>query len=75
MLVAFIGGLCILLGLLTWWAALLLAIELVLTILQVQGLRGLFTRPASYQSSLILAGACVRLPIAGVKKPAIDPGS
>jgi putative oxidoreductase len=75
MLVEFIGGLGILLGLLTRWAALLLGIEVVLIILRVQGLKGLFTSPASYQSSLLLAGACLTLLITGAKKPAIDPGS
>jgi putative oxidoreductase len=74
-LVEFIGGLGILLGILTRWAALLLTIEVVLTILRVQGLRGLLTSPASYQSSLMLAAACLTLLVTGAKKPAIDPTS
>ncbi len=74
-LVEFIGGLGIFLGLLTRWAALLVGIEGVLIILRVQGLKGVLTSPASYQSSLLLVGACLTLLITGAKKPAIDPGS
>jgi putative oxidoreductase len=74
-LVEFIGGLGILLGILTRLAALLLTIEVILTILRVQGLRGFLTTPASYQSSTMLAAACLTLLVTGAKKPAVDPTS
>lgn len=69
-LVEFLGGIAILAGFLTRWAALLIAIEMVVAILRVNLRRGFFEPGLEFP--LVLLGACLTLLLAGAKRLSVD---
>ena len=66
-----LGGLAVLTGLLTRWAALLLAIDMTVAILAAR-LHGGFFTPYGYEFELTLFGACVTLALLGAGGVALD---
>lgn len=70
-LVEFLGGIALLIGLLTRWAALLIAIEMVVAILWVKLPKG-FAGQGGYQFELTLLAACLTLLLAGPRRFAVD---
>jgi putative oxidoreductase len=69
--VEFLGGLALLLGLLTRWAALFIAIEMLVAILKVH-LAGGFFLPKGFEFPLTLMTVCIGLFLAGGGAPAVD---
>lgn len=72
-LVEFLGGIAILAGFMTRWAALLIAIEMVVAILRVNLARG-FYATGGFEFPLALLAACLTLLGAGAKRPSINHG-
>jgi len=70
-LVEFFGGIAILAGFLTRWAAALIAIEMIVAV-RVSWARGFFSDKGGYELPLILLAACLTILLAGAKKPSVD---
>jgi putative oxidoreductase len=73
-LVELLGGMAILVGFMTRWAALLIAVEMVIAIDRVVWRTGFFVPPIGMEFNLALIGACLTLLAAGAKKPSVDRG-
>lgn len=67
-----LGGIAILIGFLTRWAALLLAIEMVVAIFTVHVTKGFFAGEGGYEFPLTLVGGCVTFLLAGARAPSVD---
>ncbi len=65
MAVEFLGGIALVFGLATRWAALLLAIDMVGAIFFVHGRNGFYMSHFGYEYVLALLGACVCLALSG----------
>lgn len=70
-LVEFLGGLALVLGLLTRWAAALLAIDMAVAVVVVHLPAGFFL-PNGYEFALTLLGASVALALAGAGEASLD---
>jgi putative oxidoreductase len=66
-----LGGIAVLTGFLTRWAALLIAIEMTVVILRVKLTKGLF-QPQGFELELALWAICLTLVLTGPGKPSID---
>lgn len=71
-LVEFLGGIAILIGFLTRWAALLLAVDMLVAVLAVHLKKGFFVSQGGYEFALLNLAACLTLLLAGAKKPSVD---
>jgi putative oxidoreductase len=71
-LVEFVGGALVLVGLLTRWAALLLAIDMLGAILVVHLRHGLFASSGGFEFPLSLLAASLTLVILGAQSASID---
>lgn len=71
-LVEFLGGLAVLLGVLTRWAALLIAIDMAGAILFVHGKNGFFLNKGGYEYALTLLVVCLALALSGPGALALD---
>ncbi|MBO0798988.1 MAG: DoxX family protein [Blastocatellia bacterium] len=71
-LVEFFGGLALLLGVLTRYAALLLGVEMLVAVLVVHLPHGFFL-PQGFEYPLAMLGICVTLLLSGAGELAIDP--
>ena len=72
-LVELLGGIAILVGFMTMWAALLIAIEMVIAINRVVWKTGFYT-PRGWEFNIALIAACLTLVLAGAKRPSVDRG-
>ena len=70
-LVEFLGGLAILAGFMTRWAALLIAIEMTIIMLRLKLSRGL-TAAGGFEFELLIWAACLTLFLTGAKTPSVD---
>ncbi len=68
--VEFLGGMALILGICTHWAAKLLAIDMLVAIFTVHITKGFFI-PAGIELPLLLLGACISLMITGPGKWAL----
>lgn len=72
-LVELLGGISLLVGFLTRWAALLLAIDMLVATLVVHLPNGFFyVNNRGFEFTLVLLGACLTILLTGAKKPSID---
>jgi len=71
-LVEFLGGIAILVGFLTRWAALLIAIDMLVAILWVLLPKGFFASKGGYEFELLILAGCLTLLLAGAKRPSVD---
>lgn len=71
-LVEFVGGIVLVLGLGTRWAAILLAIEMAVAVGKVHLHNGLFSARGGFEFPLTLLAACIALALAGPGSPALD---
>ncbi len=70
-LVEFFGGVCLLVGFLTRWAALLLAVNMAVTVLKVHWTGGFFL-PRGYEYPLTLCLAAIAIVLVGPGKASLD---
>ena len=70
--VEFLGGAALVLGLLTRWAAILLALDMAGAIYFVHGSKGFFLQGGGYEFALTLLAANVALALAGPGSVALD---
>lgn len=71
-LVEFLGGIALVLGLFTRWAALLLAIDMLVAIFVVHVSKGFFTSAGGAEFPMTLLGANLTLVLAGAGPVSID---
>jgi len=71
-LVEFLGGMALILGLATRWAALLLAIDMAGAIFFVHFKNGFYSNHGGYEYALSLLAACLALTFTGAGSLAID---
>ena len=71
-LVEFLGGTALILGLATRWASLLLAIDMVGAIYFVHWKNGFYSNHGGYEFALSLMAACLALALSGAGALAID---
>jgi putative oxidoreductase len=71
-LVEFVGGILLVLGLGTRWAAILLAIEMAVAIGKVHLHNGLFINKGGYEYALVMLAATLALALAGSGSPALE---
>jgi putative oxidoreductase len=71
-LVEVLGGLALILGLLTRLAAILLALDMLVAILTVHLPNGFFASDGGYEFPLVLVASCVALAVAGAGEAALD---
>jgi putative oxidoreductase len=70
--VELLGGIAVLAGFLTRWAALFLAVDMLVAIFTVHLPRGFFGDKGGYEFPLTLLGACLTILLAGAKAPSVD---
>ncbi len=71
-LVEVLGGLALIVGLLTRLAAILLALDMLVAILTVHLPNGFFVNNGGYEFPLVLLASCVALAVAGAGEAALD---
>lgn len=71
-LVEFLGGIALLLGLLTRWASALLAFDMLVAILVVHLKNGFFDQQHGIEFPLTLLAACILLAMIGPGAPSLD---
>ena len=71
-LVEVLGGLALIVGLLTRLAAILLALDMLVAILTVHLPNGFFVNNGGYEFPLVLLASCVALAVAGAGEGALD---
>ncbi len=71
-IVEFFGGLAVICGLLTFWAASFLAITMIVAIIKVHWPNGFFLAKKGYEYNLILLASSVSLMITGPGRLALD---
>jgi putative oxidoreductase len=71
-LVEFLGGLALIAGLFTRWAAILLAINMTVAVLAVHAKHGFFASAGGYEYALTLLVASISLALAGPGVCAVD---